>query len=190
MAKNSVHKKLANILSEELNVSKSGWNNFHKYKYVTEADVVEAVRKVFNKHGLIYTFDMLDVQQINPELCRSKIKFSLVDADTGDTVDSVVYGDGQDKGDKGTYKSITGAQKYFLLKTLLISTGDDPEADEGGMAPSKQDTASPQVVEAEKPKRSFRKIVATSAVTPSLITASAAIISDREEKVPTGEIEY
>ncbi len=30
-------------------------------------------------------------------------------------------------GDKGTYKAITGATKYALMKTFLLETGDDPE---------------------------------------------------------------
>jgi hypothetical protein len=41
----------------------------------------------------------------------------------------VMIGEGEDSGDKATYKAMTGAQKYALLKLFLISTGDDPEAD-------------------------------------------------------------
>lgn len=129
MTKN-INKKLAAVISDGLSVGKTGFNNFHKYKYVTEADVVEAVRKAFIKHGLIYQFSMEDVVQLTPELCRSKIKFTIIDVDSGEQYESIVFGDGQDKGDKAVYKSITGAQKYFLLKTLLIATGDDAEADE------------------------------------------------------------
>ena len=32
-------------------------------------------------------------------------------------------------GDKGTYKAITGANKYLLFKLFQIETGDDPEKD-------------------------------------------------------------
>ena len=38
-------------------------------------------------------------------------------------------GAGDDGADKGLYKAYTGAVKYFLMKTFLIPTGDDPEAD-------------------------------------------------------------
>jgi hypothetical protein len=41
-----------------------------------------------------------------------------------------MIGEGQDAGDKGPYKAMTGAQKYALMKTFMIPTGDDPEADE------------------------------------------------------------
>ncbi len=38
-------------------------------------------------------------------------------------------GQGLDNADKGYYKAYTGAVKYFLMKTFMISTGDDPELD-------------------------------------------------------------
>lgn len=38
-------------------------------------------------------------------------------------------GYGDDAGDKGIYKALTGAVKYALMKQFLVSTGDDPEGD-------------------------------------------------------------
>jgi hypothetical protein len=38
-------------------------------------------------------------------------------------------GYGDDTGDKGYYKAETGAVKYFLMKTFMVATGNDPEAD-------------------------------------------------------------
>ena len=40
-------------------------------------------------------------------------------------------GSGQDAGDKGIFKAISGAQKYALMKAFMIPTGDDPEQDAG-----------------------------------------------------------
>ena len=37
-------------------------------------------------------------------------------------------------GDKGLYKAITGANKYFLFKLFQIETGDDPERDTAPVA--------------------------------------------------------
>ncbi len=51
-------------------------------------------------------------------------------APDGSSVKNTAAGEGLDQnGDKGTYKAITGATKYFLLKLFLIPTGDDPETD-------------------------------------------------------------
>lgn len=125
----SLQKKIHAILSEGLKVGKRGTNNFHKYSYTTEADVVEAAREALVKHGLVYSYTMEDVQQITPEMCRVKIRFTLSDFESGEKLESVVFGDGSDKGDKGVPKAITMAQKYYFMKTFLAATGDDAEAD-------------------------------------------------------------
>lgn len=49
-----------------------------------------------------------------------------------------MIGEGMDTGDKAIYKAITGAQKYVLMKTFLIPTGDDPELEELPQKPQPQ----------------------------------------------------
>jgi hypothetical protein len=54
-----------------------------------------------------------------------------LDGDTGESLPAQTFiGYGADTGDKGVYKAMTGCEKYMLMKTFLISTGDDPESDE------------------------------------------------------------
>jgi hypothetical protein len=57
------------------------------------------------------------------------VAFTFADGDTGAMFRSEWAGQGDDPADKGLYKAYTGALKYFLMKTFLIPTGDDPEAD-------------------------------------------------------------
>jgi hypothetical protein len=64
------------------------------------------------------------------DFARVTMRFRFIDADTGESIESVFLGEGQDKGDKAFYKAYTGAVKYVLMKTFLVATGDDPEADE------------------------------------------------------------
>src|SRR5574340_328981 len=65
---------------------------------------------------------------------EAKAPASLVEKltamDGKDKIEFLVIGEGQDRGDKATYKAMTGATKYALLKLFLIPTGDDPEKDE------------------------------------------------------------
>ena len=61
---------------------------------------------------------------------KNWIAGKMVDAQSGESLSSTIIGSGQDKGDKGPYKAYTGAQKYFLMKTFMIPTGDDPEKDD------------------------------------------------------------
>lgn len=139
-----LYKKLGQIQAEGISVGKNGRNEFHKYDYVTEADVVEAIDKLFTKHNLLLLADTLDVNTVtNGEktlYTRVKVKYTIIDVDTGQSLEQVFYGDGADNSDKGIYKAYTGSLKYFLMKTFRIATGDDPERDE---AASEQKKSTP-----------------------------------------------
>ena len=115
-------------MSQVSRVPKNGFNNFHKYAYATESDLTESIRPILLESGLAFFSTVLD-QSREGEFTKVKMEFTLADVDTGETLKSVYWGEGQDKGDKGLYKAYTGATKYFLMKTFLIPTGDDPEAD-------------------------------------------------------------
>ena len=58
-----------------------------------------------------------------------RLKFILTDIDTGFYEETVITGEGIDKGDKAGYKAYTGALKYYLANTFMVATGDDPEKD-------------------------------------------------------------
>jgi|GEM_PF-4547377 len=55
--------------------------------------------------------------------------YTLACGDTGATITTRWTGEAADSQDKGINKAATAALKYWLLKTFLISTGDeDPDA--------------------------------------------------------------
>jgi hypothetical protein len=120
-------------------IPKNGYNEFNRYKYATEADVNEKVREELAKRNIIM-IPSVKSHQIREHVNRKgnteyiatvEVEFTFMDGDTGETISFTTYGEGQDAGDKGTYKAITGAQKYALMKAFMIPTGDDPEADRG-----------------------------------------------------------
>lgn len=115
-------------MSQVNRVPKNGYNSFHKYNYATESDLTESIRPILIECGLAFFTTVLE-QNREGEFTKVKMEFTLVDIDTGEMLKSTYWGEGQDKGDKGLYKAYTGATKYFLMKTFLIPTGDDPEAD-------------------------------------------------------------
>ena len=57
------------------------------------------------------------------------VKISIIDSESGETVDLYGIGSGQDAGDKAVMKAQTAAIKYAYMMSLCIATGDDPEAD-------------------------------------------------------------
>lgn len=129
--------KLARILGEVGKVPKSGHNSFHNYDYVTENDLVYAVRAKLAEAG-VFVFSSNESQHV--EVCEDKdgkkfflttvtTKHTFVDGESGETFSVLSQGQGSDNGDKGGYKAMTGAMKYFLYKCFMIPTGDDPEQD-------------------------------------------------------------
>ena len=62
-------------------------------------------------------------------LTRLPLRITIVNADNPDERTSILWvGEGADTGDKGIYKTYTGALKFFYMKWFMVATGDDPEA--------------------------------------------------------------
>ncbi len=123
-------KKFNKVLEAVGHVEKKGYNSHLNYKYTLEADLMAEVRPLLVKHGLALNIKASDYTR-NGNLTTVKVTVELVDIDTGWGEASVFYGEGHDSKDKGIYMAYTGAMKYFLMKSLLIPTGDDPERDAG-----------------------------------------------------------
>lgn len=154
-------KKLVKVMQQVKYIQKRGHNKFHNYTYATEADIAEAVREVLSENNVMLIPNMLS-HEIMEKTNRSgnveyivtvKMEFTFYDGDTGETITYHMSGQGQDAGDKGIYKAVTGAQKYALMKAFMIPTGDDPEADESVdiRNDTKQETK-PQTDKQEKSK--------------------------------------
>ncbi len=128
-------------------VSKSGYNSHQKYHYVMERDLLDAARAELVKHGLLVTMSVESVSR-EGDLTTVRTKHTIIDVDTGESLEIWSAGEGTDRSDKACPKAITSASKYFLLKTFLLSGDDDPEND--GVTTQKQ--ASPQQPGQSKPQ--------------------------------------
>lgn len=127
--------KLAWVMAGIKHVPKRGHNSFHNYDYATEADIADAVREGLAEQGVmiipnVESLSWRDVETKSGKqpIATMHVRFKVTDG--SEVLEFVMVGEGQDGGDKATYKAMTGAQKYMLLKLFLISTGDDPEADD------------------------------------------------------------
>ena len=119
------------------------------YKAVSEADVLEAVKPVEEKHG-IYSYpvarkvikdDLListstwdgKTTERQSQFIRVETTYRFVNVDNpGDYIEITTYGDGVDAQDKAPGKAMTYGDKYALLKAYKIQTGDDPDANASG----------------------------------------------------------
>ncbi len=139
--------KLASVMAEISRVKKNGTNTFQRYNYATEADLVEEVRQKLGSRGVFIFTEIEEVTErdtgrktqsgVSLKITRVKARHTFRDADSDESVTMVSYGEGEDGSDKGIYKALTGAVKYFISKNFLMSTGDDPENDAEETKPDK-----------------------------------------------------
>ena len=130
-------KKFVSVMQECSHVVKTGTNDFHRYKYATANDVLEKVNASLTKHGIasVVTPALLSVQEVttakgNTErLATVEVMVTLIDSESGESFAIKGLGSGQDAGDKALAKAQTMALKYCYMASLVIATGDDPEAD-------------------------------------------------------------
>lgn len=133
----AIHKKLLNIMSKIERVPKNGFNAFHKYKFVQDTDLTEYVRNFLVEEG-VAVVPSIESQTVMPQASKEGETYltlvdgtiTFVDTEDGSSVTIKCQGQGQDKGDKGVYKAMTGFMKYGMMKVFMVPTGDDPEHDE------------------------------------------------------------
>ncbi len=131
----SLVRKLATVMGAVERVAKNGKNAFLHYSYATEGDIIQAVRQEMAIQGimLVPTVDKVEWTPVETSqgkkerLCTLHVIFTVLDSDSDSSLRFTIIGQGQDSGDKASYKAMTGATKYALLKLFLIPTGDDPE---------------------------------------------------------------
>lgn len=135
---NKIAAKLSKVMAACHYVQKCGKNQFHNYKYAMAADVLEKVNNSLVENGLaaVVTPELIDFKDVttakgNTErLATVKTTITLIDSESGETLQLTGLGSGQDAGDKAVMKAQTASIKYAWMLSLQISTGDDPEADE------------------------------------------------------------
>lgn len=126
--KNALRKDL-----KEKGVLKRGaTNDFDHYTYFSEAQYKELFTELFSENKLELKFTELEYGTFEGQGKQSngrmpKIEFTLFDVETGFFENTVITGEGMDKGDKAGYKAYTGALKYYLANTFMVATGDDAE---------------------------------------------------------------
>ena len=129
------------VVEKNLNVKV---NSNSSYKAVSERDVLDAVKPIEQKYR-VYSYpanrkivdrDVLTketeyngtITRTNTLFMRVETVYRFVNIDKPDQfIETTVYGDGLDTGDKASGKAMTYADKYALMKAYKLSTGDDPD---------------------------------------------------------------
>ena len=151
----NLYEKLSKITDELGVVGKNlevGMGNGKSYKAVSERDILDKVKPLEIKYRIYsYPFDRkiidndtlvrknnfkdfktgeITTTETNSLYMRVETIYRFVNVDKPEEfIDIKSYGDGIDTGDKATGKAMTYADKYALMKSYKISTGDDPDQD-------------------------------------------------------------
>ena len=139
----NIYEKLS-MITEEIGVVEKGLkvqvNKTSSYKAVSERDVLDAVKPIEKKYR-VYSYpakreiidrDILvsenEYGKKNTLFMRIDTTYRFVNLDNpSEYIETTVYGDGLDTGDKAPGKAMTYADKYALMKAYKLSTGDDPD---------------------------------------------------------------
>ena len=128
----NLREKFAEVRRRLGYVQKRGHNERHNYSYVTAADLAGSVGDILAELGVVVIPQLQSISTETPRsssdrIARVVMNYRFVDARSGEELTVRVAGEGADPGDKAPYKAMTGALKYALLQSFLLSTGDDPE---------------------------------------------------------------
>ena len=126
-----LYAKMACVMGRLERIPKRGFNQHFKYQFVTDSDVLDTVRMAMAAEGVCLFVSMTGVQQDNKHTVVN-LQFTFADGESGQSMTVAWVGEAMDTQDKGIAKAATSALKYCLLKTFLISTGDEPDADSDG----------------------------------------------------------
>lgn len=137
MTNATLYKHMAQVLAEVKAIPKTGRNQFFKYDYMTADDIMTHLRDLLSKNG-IAVFARMDGDPISIEAGNTKggqpryrvvakFVFTLACAETGAAIECPWYGEAIDEQDKAINKAATAAMKYWLMKTFLLTTGDEEQ---------------------------------------------------------------
>jgi hypothetical protein len=135
VVKLNLYQKLLKIQQEVIGLGKD--TRSHSYQYVSGAKVIEHIKPLMNKHGLLLKQEVLNIENSRQDYLTSKgaakseilssvsMKFTWIDTETGERDENMFGALGMNDWEKGLGSALTYAERYFLLKYFHINTDED-----------------------------------------------------------------
>lgn len=144
----SVREKIHAVMAEVGAIGKTKSADGLNYNFRSIDDVLAKVQPLLVKHKLIYWPDVLDLKierrdEVKEGEWKGKpyrreshwtqvfatVRYTVSDAENGDTITVTVVGEGLDNSDKACGKALTYAEKAFLIQLLAIPAQDTSDPD-------------------------------------------------------------
>lgn len=130
--------KICEVITELGPLAPAGTNAFHHYKYFSDEQISNMFRDAFASRNILLVPEVMswDIRDFKTEkdkhsfLTTIMVRWTFHDGDSGELIEAVTIGQGDDPGDKGANKATTGAFKYLLIKMAMIGGEGDAEADD------------------------------------------------------------
>ena len=192
----SVAAKINAVMGDVCNLGKDGKMDPRAggYGYLSEEKVVTTLHAAMEKHGLVVVPVGMEVIENRVDtLSTGKLMYNtrilstyrFIDSEDGDFIDVQALGEGSDVGDKTLNKCMTGAFKYILRQSFMISTGEDPDH-----SASQETTASQQRPAQQTAAQRNAAMAQSGAMTGALSDAQLNYIEKLlDEKVDPFEID-
>jgi len=110
-----------------------------KAPVATVEDLTRAIQPLAARHGVVFmpiriesTTILIGKTQYDNDIFRTDatVTWLVAHRDSDQTFECQTIGAGNDSGDKGAYKAMTGAEKYLHRLILCIPTGNDPDKEQ------------------------------------------------------------
>ena len=132
----AIFRALINVMQDGQAISKNKKNAMQGYNFRGIDDLYNALHPLFAKHGVFICSEALDYNREERTTNKGglliytivKVKFIFYAGD-GSHIESVMFGEAMDSGDKSTNKAKSNALKYALMQMFLIPTEDLKDAD-------------------------------------------------------------
>jgi hypothetical protein len=153
-----LYEKIYSVMNESAGLEKdlTVGTGASSYRAVGEKEVLNMLKPLFKKHKLIVfpvdgdmseqnsVFESTYKEEVTTKtrnVTQIKVKFKIVDIETGESEILMGFGNGADSQDKGSGKAFTYAFKTMLSKTFMLFSGEDTDNthsdDIGGYTPPK-----------------------------------------------------
>lgn len=139
---NNLYKKMHAVMSETKSLERDKEVGYGRnaYKAISESNVLNEIKPLFKKHGLIIFPISVDVVDrvdtfITKDGESSRLmtqvipKWKIVDVESGESEVITSIGNGVDTQDKASGKAMTYALKVALQKTFMLFSGEDSDND-------------------------------------------------------------
>lgn len=147
----SIYKKLHAVMCETKSLERDKEVGYGRnaYKAISEATVLNEIKPLFKKHGLIiFPIEVQANDHVDNFLTKdgeaSRLmtqvlpKWKIVDIDTGEFEIIASIGNGVDTQDKGSGKAMTYSLKVALQKTFMMFSGEDTDNEHSDVITEKQ----------------------------------------------------